>query len=416
MFAVYLYDLPIGVIERRGRGIRFTYADTVVENENVHALSISLPKRRESYPNRQAGVFFRNLLPEQAYKRLVAGAAGTTPGDNLALLGAIGGECPGAVSIWPEGQRPPEVDEYQPLTNADLHALFAGSGSVALGDAITRGRLSLPGVQEKIALSRRDAVTWMLPLNGAKTSHILKQPTEEFPDLLENELFCMALARDSGLEVPNSGRVSMDIRALWVERFDRTVADTPLERPRRKLHQEDFCQILKVEPDRKYENDGGPGVRACAEVIREFSSLPARDLPSLVRWICFNYLIGNEDAHAKNLALLYFDSGLRLTPHYDLVCTEVYRDLERSLAMKIGRSWDIRNVQKSDWKLLAGRVGLPWDRVRVFLLELTESVISTTSDVMRRCEDEYGAAGVYSKIAGLVEQHARQLIRALATR
>ena len=411
-----MYDSSIGVIERRGRGIRFSYDDTIVDNENVHALSISLPKRREPYANRQAGVFFRNLLPEQAYKRLVAAAAGTSSEDNLALLGAIGGECPGAVSIWPEGQSPREVDEYQPLTNADLQALFAGSGSGALGNAITRGRLSLPGVQEKIALLRTGDCVWMLPLYGAVTSHILKQPNEHFPDLLENELYCMALARDSGLAVPDSGLVSRDIRALWVERFDRTAADGSLKKPMRKLHQEDFCQVLKVEPDGKYENDGGPGIRACSEVILRYSGLPAKDLPSLVRWICFNYLIGNEDAHAKNLALLYADSGLCLTPHYDLACTEVYRGLEQMLAMKIGRAWDIRNVQKSDWKLLAGRVGLPWDRVRVILLELAESVSTAAAGVKRRCEEEIGEASVYSGISDIVERHARQLTREVIVR
>jgi serine/threonine-protein kinase HipA len=256
----------------------------------------------------------------------------------------------------------------------------------------------------------------MLPQNGATTSHILKQPNEQFPDLLENELYCMALARGSGLSVPDSGRVSRDMRALWVERFDRVAADSAFRRPIRKLHQEDFCQVLKVEPEGKYENDGGPGIRACSEVILRFSGLPVRDLPSLVRWICFNYLIGNEDAHAKNLALLYADSGLCLTPHYDLVSTEVYRDLERSLAMKIGRSWDIRNVQKSDWKLLAGRVGLPWDRVRVILLELAESVSSAAADVARRCEEEVGEGTVYSKISGIVERHSRQLTREVIVR
>jgi len=413
MFSVHLYDAPVGMIERSRGGIRFTYADAVLENETIHALSISLPKRPEPYPNRQAGAFFRNLLPEQAYKRLVAAAANTTPENNFALLGAIGGECPGAVSIWPEGQHPPEVDYYQPLTDADLLTLFTSSGSAALGSAITRGRLSLPGVQEKLALMRQDDAAWKLPLNGAVTSHILKQPTEQFPDLLENELFCMALGQKAGLEVPSTGRVSENVRVLWVERFDRVTTDRSSGVPRRKLHQEDFCQVLRVEPDRKYESDGGPGMRACAEVIREHSSLPATDLPRMARWAGFNYLIGNEDAHAKNLAFLYTEDGLRLTPHYDLVSTEVYPGLERSLAMKIGRSWNIRSVQRSDWRLLAERVSLPWSTVRSLLLELAECVTAEASDVMKRCEEDFGMANVYSMTAKVIDRHAVQLTRQL---
>ena len=42
---------------------------------------------------------------------------------------------------------------------------------------------------------------WQLPLNGAVTSHILKQAPAEFPHLLENELYCMALAGACGLKI-----------------------------------------------------------------------------------------------------------------------------------------------------------------------------------------------------------------------
>lgn len=110
------------------------------------------------------------------------------------------------------------------------------------------------------------------------------------------------------------------------------------------------------------------------------------------------------------------EGGLWLTPHYDFVSTEVFRELERSLAMKIGRSKNIRNVQRSDWRLFAERVGLLWDIVRVLLLRLAESVASGAADVMRRCVDEFGEAHVYSMIAGVVERHAEQLTAEQLTR
>ncbi len=413
MFSVYFYDKDVGEMERSGRGIRFTYAEAAIENDALPALSVSLPKRRESYPNRQAGPFFRNLLPEQAYKRLVAAAARTAPDDNVALLGAIGGECPGAVSIWPRDRTPPSVHEYQPLNDADLRALFSPSGRIDLGSAIARGRLSLPGVQEKIALLRQNDGTWGLPLNGAVTSHILKHPTDDFPDLLENELFCTALAEKAGIRVPTTGLPSPEVRIFCAQRFDR-VPGASTEAPRRKLHQEDFCQVLGVEPDSKYERDGGPGLARCAQVVRRHSSLPAEDLLRIVQWVGFNYLIGNEDAHAKNLAFLYTEHGLRLTPHYDLVSTEVYPQLERSLAMKIGRSWDIRGVQKSDWRRVAERIGLPWDRVRALLSELTAAVANGAQEVMDSCVERFGQAPVYSLVKETVERHAEPMIRELA--
>ena len=413
MFSVYLYDRYVGTIERRRQGMRFTYAETAVADGTVPALSISLPKRPEPYPDREASPFFRNLLPEDAYRRLVTTAARTNPGDSIALLGAIGGECAGAVSIWPDDSAPPAVPQYRPLSNANLLALFGPSGRRDLGSAITRGRLSLPGVQEKIALLRQLDGTWALPLNGAVTSHILKQPTGDYPELLENELFCMALAKRVGLPVPECGIPARGLRIFCAERFDRPTADSPDGGPRRKVHQEDFCQVLRVPPERKYEREGGPGITRCARVIREYSALPAEDLPALLRWVGFNCLIGNEDAHAKNLAFLYTNGGLRLTPHYDLVSTEVYDELERVLAMKVGTSWDIRNIQKTDWRRVAERIGLPWERVRPMLVDLAARVAGLASEVAQRCADHYGPADMYARTTRVATDHARQMDRAL---
>ena len=107
MFDVYLFDVRAGSLVPRGRGVRFTYTQEALEDDGLPALSVSLPKRPEPYPDSRSGPFFRNLLPEQAYRRLVAAAVGTAPDNSIALLGAIGGECPGAVSIWPAGSPPP---------------------------------------------------------------------------------------------------------------------------------------------------------------------------------------------------------------------------------------------------------------------------------------------------------------------
>lgn len=411
MFAVYLHDTQVGRIERRGLGIRFTYSDAALRTDAIPALSISLPKRPQPYSNRYASPFFRNLLPEQAYRRLVARALNARVDDHLALLGAIGGECPGAVSIWPEDRGPPVSHEYVELSGEDLDALFRSSQPDALGNAITRGRLSLPGIQHKIALLRRDDGGWMLPTNGAVTSHILKQPTIDFPGLLENELYCFQLARAANLEVPETGLATPTTRILCVERFDRVAPRSAGQPPRTKVHQEDFCQVLRIDPDRKYESNGGPGLARCAEVIQAYSRLPAEDVIRFVRWVGFNYLVGNEDAHGKNLALLYEEDGLRLTPHYDLVSTEVYDNLTRELAMKIGRSWDIRDVKKSDWKRVAAGAGLPWDTVRSELLGLAGLVSDRALGVGKVCEEAYGAADIYGSIREVVDMRANQLER-----
>jgi serine/threonine-protein kinase HipA len=415
MLPVYLYDQRIGIIEQRGAGLRFTYADAAVDDDACPALSVSLPKRREPYTDREAGPFFRNLLPEQAYRGLVAAAAGTVPGDSVALLGAIGAECPGAVSIWPQGHGPPTIHEYEPLSEEAMRTLFSEAGRPRLGSAVARGRLSLPGVQEKIALLRRADGGWHMPLHGAVTSHILKRPTLDFEELLENEVFCMVLAEKVGLRVPAVGIPAAGVRVYCAERFDRTVEASSDAVPRRRVHQEDFCQLLRVPPERKYQRHGGPSLARCARVIREFSALPAEDLPALLRWVGFNCLIGNEDAHAKNLAFLYSAGGLRLTPHYDLVSTAVYPHLQREAAMKVGGAWDLRDVQKSDWRRLAARVDLPWDRVRVLLLELSALAATLRSEVRELCASRFGQATMYARIAEIVARQAARMDRELSS-
>ncbi len=413
MFDVYLHEKCVGLLQARGRGLRFTYTPRALELDTHPPLSLSLPKRARPYADSEAGPFFRNLLPEQAYRRLVATAARTAPENSLLLLGAIGGECPGAVSIWPKDIQPPTTREYEALTDARLKDLFSRQSRAPLATAVTRGRLSLPGVQEKIALLRRDD-TWHLPLKGAVTSHILKQATEAFRFLLENELFCMSLASRTGLDVPDISLATPDVRVFCTERFDRVRPTVEADPPIEKLHQEDFCQILRVDPQNKYERDGGPGIRTCSEVIRRYSSLPAEDLIRLARWIGFNYVIGNEDAHAKNLALLYTPEGLRLSPHYDLVSTEVYPELERSQSMKIGGAWDIRNVQRNDWVRFAKNVGLPENRVRVLLLEVADLTKRALPDVTAMCEARFGDSPIYTQIADVVSLRSDRLHRELA--
>ena len=53
--------------------------------------------------------------------------------------------------------------------------------------------------------------------------------------------------------------------------------------------------------------------------------------------MAFNWMIGNCNAHAKNYGIL--EPGTeraRLAPAYDVVCTEVYPELDRTLALRLG--------------------------------------------------------------------------------
>ena len=51
MFDVYLYDVHVGTLTARGRGVRFAYTPQALENERLPTLSVSLPKRVEPFPD-----------------------------------------------------------------------------------------------------------------------------------------------------------------------------------------------------------------------------------------------------------------------------------------------------------------------------------------------------------------------------
>jgi serine/threonine-protein kinase HipA len=145
-----------------------------------------------------------------------------------------------------------------------------------------------------------------------------------------------------------------------IERYDR--AGLGKDKVKR-IHQEDFCQALGVGPDEKYESEGGPSLSKCAGCIERYSTLPAKDKLRLIQWVVYNYLIGNADAHAKNVSFLYKRSGIQLAPFYDLLSTVVYPALSKKMAMKIGNENRFPYIRKRHWKRFATEVGVKPDLV-----------------------------------------------------
>ena len=113
-----------------------------------------------------------------------------------------------------------------------------------------------------------------------------------------------------------------DRQVLLVTRYDRRAGDDGLPV---RIHQEDFCQALGVVPEMKYQNEGGPDLQACFELLRRATRPSAPQVLRLLDAVVFNALVGNHDAHAKNFSLLY-EAGTapRLAPLYDMLSTAVY--------------------------------------------------------------------------------------------
>ena len=138
-----------------------------------------------------------------------------------------------------------------------------------------------------------------------------------------------------------------------MSRFDPDTAES--KDGLKRVHQEDFCQAMGTLPECKYEHEGGPSFAQCVALLRKVSTKPAKDVMALLDWLIFNFLIGNSDAHGKNISLLLLPQGPALAQFYDLLSTRIYTHygLAGDMAMKIGDEVDPDKVTKKNWEALA---------------------------------------------------------------
>jgi serine/threonine-protein kinase HipA len=320
------------------------------------AVSQALPLQAAAHPHAICRSVFGGLLLEGEAREALARNLGISIGNDYALLQELGGDCAGAITLLPPTEQLPVASQVKPLDAGKLDALLRELPQRPLAANPEEGiRLSLAGAQPKLPVIL-DGDQVALPLNAAAaTTHIIKPEPSRFPGLVDNEAFCMELAR--ALELPAAPTYKRStvsgLPYLLVERYDRDVTVEPV----RRLHQEDFCQALGRASDSKYQAEGGPTVLETVELLRSCSTVPAQDLPTLWRALVFNWLIGNCDAHAKNFSLLYDAGAPTLAPLYDLVSTVSYPELTTRLAMSIDGATRVGEVNAGTWAVLAKEAG-----------------------------------------------------------
>src|ERR1700722_20174972 len=243
------------------------------------------------------------------------------------------------------GKRPPEIEWLTPGDIAQrLRSLR--EDHAAWRNPRDTGQFSLAGAQPKTALLLEEG-RWGIPSGRTPTTHILKPPTAHFDGHAENEHFCLELGRAIGLPVANSEVMCFkDEIAIVIERYDRVHAGNVWQR----VHQEDTCQALSIQPTRKYQSDGGPGVREIVDLLKTFSSKAREDIGTFLDAVYYNWLIAGTDAHAKNYALLIASAGqVRLAPLYDIASILPYPDIyirKARSSMKIANEYRLRNIGK----------------------------------------------------------------------
>jgi serine/threonine-protein kinase HipA len=400
--AVWLYGEQVALVDRERGRPRLVYTSEALARYTLGTplLSLSLPVDKRRYPQGIVRPFLDGLLPEGESRVSIARDVGVRASDTYELIRELGRDCAGAIVIQPvDDPAPPQATTVtaEALDADEIEASVRNLRSAPLG-AGGRVRISLAGIQEKLMLTLMPNGVWGRPVDGTPSTHILKPDIAAYPKTVENEAFCMRVAKKLDLDVARVETTKIAGRkAIVVERYDRTVsADGAVER----VHQEDFCQATGIPPETKYEEDGGPSLRRIAAILQSVATPDS--LTKLLQAVTLNVLIGNGDAHAKNFSLLHHASGaLTLTPLYDLMCTLHYGD--NRLAMYID------TVQRTD-RMTADRIAneaVGWGMSR-------ERAVAAIGDILERAPAAMAAArdqtpGLPAELFSTVERQLEQL-------
>ncbi|NEZ04277.1 type II toxin-antitoxin system HipA family toxin [Wenzhouxiangella sp. XN201] len=340
----------------------------------------------------QAHGWFSNLLPEGAARERIVRNLGVAD-DDFVLLREIGGDCAGALNVLPLDQPLDKPGGAEALDERRFERILQQRGQGIAPRPTPNDpappRLSLAGAQSKCPVLIRDG-EYFLPHGVTASSHILKFELPQWRHVPVYEIFLNRIADGVGLPVPETRLEERHgHRYLVIRRYDREATDKHWHR----LHQEDFCQVAGLRATRKYQADGGPGLADCADWIRELSEKPAEDLLNLLRWQIFNWLAGNSDGHAKNVALVQVQRNVnrwRLAPFYDLVCTRAWPNLDRRLAMNVGGEADPGRIRTEHWHALAKEMGMRPRFVMREIANMAEAIDEALPNVRVKLQEAHG--------------------------
>jgi serine/threonine-protein kinase HipA len=378
--------IPVGTLEVKKGLWKFGYATEWKDYALSPNFPIAIRKYEDTANDKPVEWFFENLLPEGRLRELIATRDRIDPRDTWALLIRHGQDTAGALSLTPEGFAAATEEILAPLSREILQEKIKASRArnlplMASWDEI---RMSLAGAQEKLGLRIDANGAMFLPEGSAPSTHIVKpeNASADFPYCPANEFFCMRLAHELKVSVPAVWLLHLPEPLYVIERFDREPMEKGADKSFRRLHQIDLCQAMGVAPSKKYESESGLGLHHLFGVLRgTFMDRPIVAANSVVQWIAFNYLIGNLDAHAKNIAFLMRGQKAAVAPFYDMLCVEAYlprQTMSMSIAGENKPGW----VEGPHWDAMAFEAGVAPRLVRGVLSRMSEDLPDAISRVI----------------------------------
>jgi len=407
-YGVWLYREPVGYIDQVGDYTVFRFLEEYISDPDRAVLGLAFEERlNESIASHlRLPPWFSNLLPEGRLREWIATDRGVSADREMELLAQVGHDLSGAVQVVRADSLPDVLAEEM----AERERL-----SETASDGRAPGwHFSLAGVGLKFSMVQRgERLT--LPASGEGGDWIVKLPDPFFSDVPANENAMMSLAEAAGIDVPDHRLVHRDELEklpanVWqsneefayaVRRFDRGVG-------RRLIHIEDFAQVRNFYPysDGKY--------RGNYETLASLSyrGYDVRALQQVARRLAFNILVSNGDAHLKNWSLIYHDKRRpTLSPAYDLVSTEMYRESASAedMALRFDGSRRLSQVSLASFSRLESRLDAHGAGLASVAADTVGRVIEHWPAVEATLSDK---AWLRGQIAASIEVRAKSLVRA----
>lgn len=301
--------------------------------------------------------FLANLLPEGRWLEELSVSSHISRSNVFGLIAAIGAETAGALSFrMVDESQGGLLTSFRPVTSEELAERISQRQNVSIAVWDGKPRLSVAGVQDKLPLLIRTNGEMGFGEGELASTHILKFGTARALHLVVNEYVCMQLARIIKLPVAEVNLARFGEPVLVVRRFDRELSGETVTRK----HLIDGCQMLDLPPVYKYERPFGKGgdaavIRSGANLPDLFAScrlcrVPAAAMRDMLNWVLFQLLIGNSDAHGKNISFFVGPAGIDMAPAYDLLNLDMYAtQYDRDFSMAIGDAFAPEDI--SPWEL-----------------------------------------------------------------
>ncbi|GAB3597679.1 HipA domain-containing protein [Microbacterium tumbae] len=344
----YLDGISVGTFQQSAAGaITFRYDEGASTRTPI---SLSMPRSLPEHRQRAARPYLAGLLPDSpGALQAIAREYRTTPSSLFGMLTGVGRDVPGALQLLPPGSDPDDKaapPSGREVDDNEITRLLQVAIEIYRDGRSTQNidfRFSLPGAQAKIALTRTLDGRWLDPDRSTATTHILKPASSDqpLPDMDQAEAITLEAARRIGLNVASTESWRSpdgSLSALVAERYDRRTGE---DGAIRRLHQEDLTQALSVPPEKKYQDQGGPGIRKVGELIRQ--RIGAGDQHAVAKaffqGFAFNIAILGTDAHAKNYSVMLDHDRVSLAPLYDLISAAFFYQADA----------DTRRLRPSMW-------------------------------------------------------------------